>query len=287
MRAELGLSGSSAIGNTHTLQEQEQLVINRVDEDLSGRHGVRTIMAELAFKDGVHIPRRVVADVMHRYYPDGFAQRAPGGKQIRRVAKHPLGPHERWSCDGHDKLNSIGIQIYSIVDDATGKRLGQWVVPNNREKAVIAYLYLSLVLECGSELNLCLVSVPCRSRPFQVFRFKQPRIVAVRQQRCLGTKTPSCMFSSLYLFTYSSMSFILPLVGLIWFYINIPDIREFFHPGETDVAPHSYVKSINNIAVERSWRHLGDDWGASAVRAFHAGIDNGDYHEDNPHQQCV
>ena len=63
--------------------------------------------------------------------------------------------------------------------------------------------------------------------------------------------------------------------------------REFFHPDESDVAAHSYVKSVHNISVERSWRHLGDDWGASAVRAFLAGVNNGDYHEDDPHQRCV
>ena len=148
-RARLGLSGSRAISNTHTLQEQEQIVLTRVDEDFGGRRGMGTIMAEVAFKDGVHIPRRVISDVIHRFYPDGFATRAPGGKQIRRVPKHPLGPHEHWSCDGHDKLNAIGVEVYSIVDDATGKRLGQWVVPNNREKVVIAYLYLTLVLEYG------------------------------------------------------------------------------------------------------------------------------------------
>ena len=181
MRARLGLSGSSAIGNTHTLQEQEQIVINRVDEDFSGRRGVRTIMAEVAFKDGMHIPRRVVSDVMHRFYPDGFAQRAPGGKQIRRVPKNPLGPHERWSCDGHDKLNSIGVQVYSIVDDATGKRLGQWVVPNNREKAVIAYLYLTLVLEYGGESNQCQCRFLDCSEARLDFRYSDSNGLGLRQ----------------------------------------------------------------------------------------------------------
>jgi hypothetical protein len=148
-RKTLSLSGSRSISNTHTAQEQQQLVLNRLEQDVGGHHGVRTIMHELAFKDDIHIPRRIVDEVMHSFYPDGFVRRAPGAKRIIRSNMHPLGPHERWSCDGHDKLNVIGMQIYSIVDDATGRRLGQWVVPNNRQCEVIAYLYLTLVMECG------------------------------------------------------------------------------------------------------------------------------------------
>jgi hypothetical protein len=96
---------------------------------------------------------------MHLHAPVGFAARAPEAKQIHCVAKAPIGTNERWLCDGHDKLNKIGFPIYCIVDDATGKWLGAWVVPSNREGTVIAYLYLSLVIEMGGACFCILCSL--------------------------------------------------------------------------------------------------------------------------------
>jgi hypothetical protein len=64
-----------------------------------------------------------------------------------------LGPHHEWSGDGHDKLAQIGFPIWGIRDKWSGKWLGLWVVPNNRLKLVIAYLYLRLIIELeGNEL---------------------------------------------------------------------------------------------------------------------------------------
>ena len=88
---------------------------------------------------------------MHAFAPDGFEQREPGGKRILRVKKAPIGIHERWAGDGHDKLYSIGFLIWALVDDATGKWLGAWVVPSNRIGNIISYLFLETVAKYKGE----------------------------------------------------------------------------------------------------------------------------------------
>jgi hypothetical protein len=89
---------------------------------------------------------------MHIHDADGFFARAPGAASIKRVPKVPLGIHERWSGDGHDKLYKIGFPIWAVVDDATGTWLGAWVVPSNRMGEIIGYLYLCLVEKYRGEL---------------------------------------------------------------------------------------------------------------------------------------
>ncbi|KAJ4493254.1 hypothetical protein C8R41DRAFT_867129 [Lentinula lateritia] len=59
------------------------------------------------------------------------------------------GPKTEWSGDGHDKLTGIGFPIWAVRDVWSGKWLGIWLVPNNRLKDTIAYLYLKLVYEYG------------------------------------------------------------------------------------------------------------------------------------------
>jgi hypothetical protein len=81
--------------------------------------------------------------------PDGFTNREPTAKKIHRTVMVCLGPHHEWSGDGHDKLTAIGFPIWGIRDVWSGKWLGLWVVPNNRLKDVIAYLFLKLVHEHG------------------------------------------------------------------------------------------------------------------------------------------
>ncbi|PPQ86894.1 hypothetical protein CVT24_000283 [Panaeolus cyanescens] len=84
---------------------------------------------------------------MHLFAPDGFSKREPGARQILRVPKTPIGIHEPWAADGHDKLNKIGFPIWALVDDATGKWLGAWIVPNNRDPNIVSYCFLETVLK--------------------------------------------------------------------------------------------------------------------------------------------
>jgi len=95
--------------------------------------------------------------VMHTHAPEGFDRQEPTAKKIFRVKKVPVGIHERWAGDGHDKLYKIGFAIWAVIDDATGRWLGAWVVPSNRLGEIVAYLFLCLVEEyegkCSSPRN--------------------------------------------------------------------------------------------------------------------------------------
>ena len=129
-------------------QEKVQLIIGELDKDISGSRGLDNIKARLAFQ-GIHLTRDFISDVMHEFEAEGFDHREPGAKKILRIAKNPIGIHERWAGDGHDKLYTIGFPIWAVVDDATSKWLGAWVVPSNRMGNIVGYLFLSLVEKYG------------------------------------------------------------------------------------------------------------------------------------------
>jgi hypothetical protein len=156
-RKELGLLAGRYAAKELTYEEKTQLVLDILDEDVNNHWGVDNVKARIAFKHMIHLPRPFVSDVMHAFAPEGFEQREPGGKRILRVKKAPIGIHERWAGDGHDKLYSIGFPIWALVDDATGKWLGAWVVPSNRIGNIISYLFLETVVKYkGKHIILCL-----------------------------------------------------------------------------------------------------------------------------------
>ena len=146
-RKELGFLSGRYTAMELMYQEKAQLVLDVLDEDRTDSWGVDNIKAQIVFKHAVHLPKPFILDVMHLYAPEGFKKREPGSKHILRVPKAPIGIHERWAADGHDKLYSIGFPIWAIVDDATGKWLGTWVVPSNRLGNITSYLFLDTV-EC-------------------------------------------------------------------------------------------------------------------------------------------
>jgi hypothetical protein len=98
--------------------------------------------------------------------PEGFAIQDPIARKVHQVPLVVLGPHYEWSGDGHDKLASIGFPIWALHDVWSGKWLGIWVLPNNRLKLAIAYLYLSLVEELSGELVLYIFL--CRSHLYTI-----------------------------------------------------------------------------------------------------------------------
>lgn len=130
---------------TMPYQEMVQHVIEELNRDHAGYRGVQNIQAKITFNCGVTLSRDFVTDVMHTHAPEGFAMRDPTSKRVLRVVKANFGIHERWSGDGHDKLYSIGFPIWAVVDDATSKWLGAWVVPSNRLGAIVGYLCLLLI----------------------------------------------------------------------------------------------------------------------------------------------
>ncbi|KAJ7474431.1 hypothetical protein B0H11DRAFT_2158685 [Mycena galericulata] len=164
-RKDLGLTGGTATMKTMARTDAVQLVLRKMDQDPAKRMGVRTIRAKVAFENSIILPRQLVWEIMQENDSDSFALREPTAKKVFRVAKYPIGIHQRWSCDGHDKLYKIGFPVWAIVDDATGKILKAWVVPSNRIGDIIGYLYLCLIEEfkgmpiqtttdCGSETTL-------------------------------------------------------------------------------------------------------------------------------------
>ena len=147
-RRDLKLYGSAVTTRGMPHQERVQLIVDELDKDISGNRGLDNIKARLAFL-GFHLTRDFISDVMHEFNAEGFEHREPGAKKILRIPKNPVGIHERWAGDGHDKLYSIGFPIWAVVDDTTSKWLGAWVVPSNRMGNIIGYLFLTLVEKYG------------------------------------------------------------------------------------------------------------------------------------------
>lgn len=129
-------------------------MIDQMDKDPSRRQGVRTIQAKIAFDAKQHLPRDFISDVMHTHDNKGFTFHDPSSKKIFQVAKVPIGIHERWAGDGHEKLYKIGFPIWAVVDDTTGKWIGVWVIPSNRMGYIIGYLFLCLVELFGGKYIL-------------------------------------------------------------------------------------------------------------------------------------
>lgn len=200
---------------------KEQLVVNQLNRDPAKRHGVDTIMRKVAYNEHVHLTkyvpffiiisilltqltyRKFVSDTMHVHDIGAFDSREPDAKKTHRVPKHPIGIHERWSGDGHDKLYKIGFPIWAMVDDATGKWLDAWVVPSNRLGEVVGYLFLCLVEKYGGEFDLLilisfylLVTLAVRYPTSVVNRLRLRNHSSIRSHECFEVGECSyCQFS--------------------------------------------------------------------------------------------
>ena len=130
-------------------KEAEQLVLDQMDADPNGGLSVCNIRHKIAMSTGQHITRDFVSKVMHTHDPTGPERRDPSARKTICTKKVPVGVNERWAADGHDKLYCIAFPIWAIVDDATGKWLGAWVVPSNRMGHIVAYLFLCAVERTG------------------------------------------------------------------------------------------------------------------------------------------
>ncbi|KAG6818827.1 hypothetical protein H0H93_001268 [Arthromyces matolae] len=164
-RKELGLSGAGSTFKKIDLAVAEQLIMYELEKDFQKTAGVRTIKGNIAYNFGIHLPRDYIRHVMYTHDPESFSNHAPTAKKIHREKKYPIGIHERWSADGHDKLYKIGFPIYGFVDDATGLWLNGDVIPSNRLGNVVAYMTLSTAItyeglplqlstDCGSETTV-------------------------------------------------------------------------------------------------------------------------------------
>lgn len=94
-------------------------------------------------------------NAMHLQDPTGAAAREPTAKKVHKAQLVALGPHHEWSADGHDKLSALGFPIWGIRDKWTGQWLCLRVVPNNRLRDSMAYLYLEVIHKLGGKLTCC------------------------------------------------------------------------------------------------------------------------------------
>ena len=166
-RRLLGLHGSRTTTRVLPVTVKRQLVLDQMSKDPARRQGPDLIKEGIAFDQGVHISRDFVTAEMRQHDPAGFEIRDPTAKKISRQPLVALGPHHEWSGDGHDKLSRIGFPIWGIRDKWSGKWLGLWVVPNNRLKTAIAYLYLTTIESVGG--MPLQTTTDCGSKTTQVF----------------------------------------------------------------------------------------------------------------------
>ncbi|KAJ6505041.1 hypothetical protein C8R45DRAFT_1051009 [Mycena sanguinolenta] len=227
-----------------TPKQIEQLVLNTMEEDVAGNWGLRTVWHKIASDRGIILTRDTVYKIMQTHNPDGFAARELTAKKVFRVQKFPLGIHERWSGDGHDKLYKIGFPIWMLVDDATGKilqlfaehRAGPaWVIPSNRMGDIIAYLFLCLAEEFGG--------------------------VPLQTTTDCGSETT-----------------------LLYGIVNVIRDMFHPVLSEAGIQAHNYLRSVHNISVERTWLRLRLEFGDNAVLNFRQGIEDLKYDADDPDQ---
>ncbi len=208
---------------------------------------------------------------MHIHDPEGFELREPTAKKITRFAAHPVGIHEKWAGDGHDKLYKIGFPAWGVVDVATGKWLGGWIVPSNRMADIVAYCFLCLVEKFGGKNKHLMVSVHNANRAAGI---------PVQFTSDHGSET-TFLFGLMNALRYD-------LTCGSWkcakYTSHISrNLRRIFggdlNPDE--LPAHVYMKSIYNVAIERSWLRLRLDFGDNAVIFFNKGIEDGTYNPDD------
>ena len=133
---DLRLHGSGK--TTHQMSEtnKHQLVLNQMSQDPAGCRGpvlsqgrpspftLECVWLSLYLFDSWpffvthHVLRQCIIDEMCLHHPEGFALHEPSAKKVK---KHgvltSLGPHHKWSADGHDidKLTQIGFHCWHWV----------------------------------------------------------------------------------------------------------------------------------------------------------------------------
>ncbi|KAG9028257.1 hypothetical protein FS837_003936 [Tulasnella sp. UAMH 9824] len=154
--------------------------------------------------------------------PEGLEKRKPGAKKVHKGVIVVLGPDHEWSGDGHDKLVKIGFPIWALRDVWSGWWIGIWLVPNNRRKKAIAYLWLLAVKERGG--------IPIQT-------------------------TTDCGSETIDVFGCANV------------------LRDLFAPqlDKSELPAHKFLKSINNITIERGWLQLRLKWGDNVLQFWRQG----------------
>ncbi|KAF8192833.1 hypothetical protein K438DRAFT_2134345 [Mycena galopus ATCC 62051] len=135
-----------------------QAVIDKVQLDTSQNNGPNYFKTVLQ-QESMMIPRDTVRKIMLEHFPMGFDHRFPGKKKsvIPRTGLNSNGPFHEVSCDGHEKLGKlaldmgdIGLPIYGYKDKWTDTVLFLSFVPNSRTSGAIGHLFLDFIKEIGA-----------------------------------------------------------------------------------------------------------------------------------------
>lgn len=104
------------------------------------------------------IHRDETRSILHDHFEEEFDARFVGAKaKLFRRPLYALGPMHQIHSDGHEKLGSqalqlggnVGIDYYGYKDQFSSLNPMMRVVPNSRDRVVIAHLYLDFVIENG------------------------------------------------------------------------------------------------------------------------------------------
>ncbi|KAF9470531.1 hypothetical protein BDN70DRAFT_888988 [Pholiota conissans] len=220
-RKTLGLQASGATTKALPETTKRQLVLDELADDPLSRLGPNLLRERILERTGIHLTRDSVRGEMKLHDPEGFEKRAPTARKIIRVTLTAIGPNHEWSADGHDKLSSIGFPIWGVRDKWSIKWLGLWVVPNNRRKKAVAYLYLRLVRDLGG--------MPVQS-------------------------TTDCGSETTRMFALATA------------------LRDLFSDLDSEESPaHRFMRSINNITIERGWLRFRLALGDTLIAIWRSG----------------
>ncbi|PPQ82661.1 hypothetical protein CVT25_007551 [Psilocybe cyanescens] len=236
-RLDLGLHSARSGVQKRLLsyQDKTQIVLNQLKKDPSKGQGLSNIKNHIAHDQGIHLSRDDISHIMHTHDPEGFRTREPGAKKIPRTARNPVGIHERWAGDGHDKLYKIGFPIWAVVDDASAKWLN-----------IIEWVTSLSIYSCVSFLNT------------RVSFYIIVLTLVLRTEDILGIPLQ---------FSTDCGSETTQLYGLV------NALREIFF-SDCDIAvvrAYEYLRSIHNVAIEQSWLRLRVDFGDNAVIEYQKG----------------
>ncbi|KAF8482338.1 hypothetical protein JB92DRAFT_3149094 [Gautieria morchelliformis] len=247
-RSALELKSSGITTSSLPVTVKRQLVLDQMAQDPTRRRGPKLLVEAIAREHGIHLTRDYVTSEMRLHDPVGLELREPTAKKIFRQALVVLGLHHERSGDGHDKLTKIGFPVWALRDVWSGKWLGIWVVPNNRLKLAIAYLYLSLVEMLGG--MPIQTTTDCGTETITVFGMANALRIGLNMLSNLCTD------------------------------IN----REYFSPelSTNEVPAHKFLKSVHNTTIERGWLQLRLQWGDDVKVFWEAG--NGIYNSSIPEQ---
>jgi hypothetical protein len=127
-----------------------QLIVSEMDNNISGFCGLANMKSCIEFKDAIHLSCDFISEIVHAFILEALTLGNPDPR--RQINKNPVGIHECWAGDGHDKLYPVGSPIWGVVDDVSSRWLGAWIMLDKHMGSVVASIFLSLIEDIGGDL---------------------------------------------------------------------------------------------------------------------------------------